>query len=77
MSRANYIHIISCCFFLQFIKADALKEAFAELESNNDVVQLTLSPDIPHFRFSVIGGASTFHVGKYPESLFLRGKLAN
>jgi cell cycle checkpoint protein len=43
------------------LKAECMREVFAELDMTSDVLQILLSPDSPYFRLSTFGNAGTTH----------------
>ncbi|XP_062501190.1 cell cycle checkpoint protein RAD1-like [Corticium candelabrum] len=43
------------------LKAEGMREVFAELDMTSDVLQLLMSPDAPYFRLSTFGNAGSMH----------------
>ncbi|XP_052599090.1 cell cycle checkpoint protein RAD1 isoform X1 [Peromyscus californicus insignis] len=48
------------------LQSEGLREAFSELDMTSDVLQITVSPDKPHFRLSTFGNAGSSHLD-YPK----------
>ena len=44
------------------MKAECLREAFAELDMSSDVIEVLLSPSPPYFRLTTFGYAGTTQV---------------
>ncbi|KAK1176114.1 cell cycle checkpoint protein RAD1 [Acipenser oxyrinchus oxyrinchus] len=48
------------------LQSDSLREAFSELDMTSEVLQITMSPDKPHFRLSTFGNSGSAHCD-YPK----------
>lgn len=48
--------------------AEGLREAFSELDMTSEVVEVTLTPDPPHFRLTTFGYAGTTQVCFKPST---------
>ena len=44
------------------MKAECLREAFAEMDMSSDVIEILLSPSVPYFRLTTFGYAGTTQV---------------
>ena len=44
------------------MSSECLKEVFCELDSTSETMQLSMSPDSPHFRISTFGHSGVYHV---------------
>lgn len=49
------------------MKAECLREAFAELDMSSDVIEILLSPSPPYFRLTTFGYAGTTQVRNYVQ----------
>lgn len=43
------------------MKSECLKEAFSELDMTSEVLEILMSPDVPHFRLSTFGNMGSAH----------------
>ena len=57
------------------MSSECLKEVFCELDSTSETMQLSMSPDSPHFRISTFGHSGVYHVSFkisiYPQINFI------